>query len=195
MAVYHVPWDTSRHVLWSTYSCILGGYPYRGAHLDQATVNHWLPALGRRVCVLPWLTRPWLPPDPPPPAPGADRTPAVSRRLLHRTKPLRAPRLDKERPTRGLGTPLDDAPRCDLEEMPVDHGNESLKLVARVIRSPTIHQLGEDAHQMGIQDFAPNVPSIRPPVLRAVQRRRPADVYPWLIPDRRDDQPWPAVWL
>jgi len=90
---------------------------------------------------------------------------------------------------------LDDAPRCDLEEMPVDHGNEGLKLAARVIRSPTIHQLGEDPYQMSIQDFAPNVAGIRPPVLWAVQWRRPADVDPWLIPDRRDDQPWPAVWL
>ena len=77
--------------------------------------------------------------------------------------------------------------------MPIDHGNEGLKLAARVIRSPTIHQLREDPQQMGIQDFAPNVASIRPPVLRAVQRRRPADVDPGLIPDRRDDQPWPAV--
>src|SRR5215831_7939282 len=24
--------------------------------VDKATVNHWLPALGRRVCILPWLT-------------------------------------------------------------------------------------------------------------------------------------------
>ena len=67
---------------------------------------------------------------------GADRTLTVSRRLLRGTKPLRAPCLDKERPTRGLGTPLDDPARGDLEEMPVDHGNEGLKLAARVIRAP-----------------------------------------------------------
>jgi len=139
---------------------------------------------------LPCLACPRLPPGPPP---GADRTPAGSRRLLCGTKPLCAPRLDKEGPTRGLGTPLDDPSRCDLEEMPVDHGNEGLKLAARVIRCPTIYQLGEDPQEMGIHDFAPNVSGIRPPVLRAVQRRRPADVDPWLIPNRRNDQQWPAV--
>jgi len=79
--------------------------------------------------------------------------------------------------------------------MPVDHGNEGLKLAAWVIRGSTIDQLGEDPHQMGINDFAPNGAGIRPPVLRAVQRRRPADVDPWLIPDRWDDQPRPFVCL
>ena len=133
-----------------------------------------------------------LPPSPPA---GADRTPAFSRRLCRGTKPLRAPRLDKERPTRDLGTALHDALCSDLEEMPVDHGNEGLKLTARVIHCPMIHQLGQDPHKMGINDFAPNVAGIRPPVLWAVQRRRPADVDPWLIPDRWDDQPWPAVYL
>src|SRR5712692_8606997 len=135
-----------------------------------------------------WLELLWLPSSPPP---GADRTPAVSRRILRGTKPLRAPRLDKERPTRGLGTALDDPMRCDVEEMPIDYGNEGLKLAAGMIRGPTIHQLGADPQQMGIQDFAPNIAGIRPPVLGAVQRRRPADVDPGLIPDRRDDQPWP----
>ena len=77
--------------------------------------------------------------------------------------------------------------------MPVDHGNEGLKLAARVIRAPTLHALGADPPEMGIQDVASNVPSIRPPVLRAVQRRWPAEVDPGLIPDRWDDQPWPAV--
>ena len=95
-------------------------------------------------------------------------------------------------PTRGLGTPLDDPARGDLEEMPVDHGNEGLKLAARVIRAPDAPRTGGDSPEMGIQDFASNVPGIRPPVLRAVQRRRPADVDPGLIPDRWDDQPWPA---
>jgi hypothetical protein len=85
--------------------------------------------------------------------------------------------------------------RGDVEEMPIDHGNEGLKLTAGVIRGPTIHQLGTDPQEMGIQDFAPHSAGIRPPVLRAVQRRGPADVDPGLIPDRRDDQPWPAVWL
>ena len=79
--------------------------------------------------------------------------------------------------------------------MPVDHGNEGLKLAARVIRCPAIDQLGDDPSEMGIHDFAPNVAGIRPPVLGAVQRRRPAHVDPRLIPDRRDDQPWPSVWL
>ena len=83
----------------------------------------------------------------------------------------------------------------DVEEMPIDHGNEGLKLVARVVRGPTIHQLGADPQEMGIQDFAPNSAGIRPPVLRAVQRRRPADVDPGLIPDCRDNQPWSTVCL
>ena len=152
----------------------------------------------QRVAKPPWpanvpeIALPVLPPGPPP---GADRTPAVSRGLLRGTKPLRASGLDKARPTRGLGTALDDALGADLEEMPVDHGNEGLKLAARMIRGPTIHQLGADPQEMGIQDFAPNVAGIRPLVLWAVQRGRPADVDPWLVPDRRDDQPWPAVCL
>jgi len=132
----------------------------------------------------------WLPPSLPP---GADRTSTVSPKILRGTKPLRAPRLDKERPTRGLGTSLDDPARGNLEELPVDHGNEGLKLAARVIRAPMLHELGADPPEMGIQDFAPNMPGIRPPVLGAVQRRRPADVDPGLIPDRRDNEPWPAV--
>ena len=33
---------------------------------------------------------------------------------------------------------LDDPLGGDVEEMPVDHGNEGLKLVARAIRAPTI---------------------------------------------------------
>ena len=138
----------------------------------------------------PWLASPWLPPGPPP---GADRTLAVAHGHLCGTKPLRAPRLDKECPTRGLSTALDDPSCVDLQEMPINHGKESLKLAARVIRCPTIYQLGEDPQEMGIHHFAPNVAGIRPPVLGAVQRRRPADVDPWLIPDRWDDQPWPAV--
>jgi hypothetical protein len=48
---------------------------------------------------------------------------------------------------------------------------------------------------MGIQDFAPNIAGIRPPVLWGVQRRWPVEVDPGLIPDRWDDQPWPAVGL
>ena len=132
---------------------------------------------------------------PPRPTPGADRTSAVTRGLLRGTKPLRAPRRHKERPTRRLGTALDDPLRGDVEEMPVDHGKEGLKLAAGMIRCPTIHQLGVDPQKMGIQNFAPNGAGIRPPVLWAVQRRRPADVDPGLIPDRGDDQPWPAVWL
>jgi hypothetical protein len=72
--------------------------------------------------------------------------------------------------------------------MPVDHGKKGLKLAAGVIYCPMIYQLGEDPHKMGINDFAPNVAGIRPPVFWGVQRRRPADVDPWLIPDRRDDQ-------
>ena len=42
-------------------------------------------------------------------------------------------------PDTRLGTPLDDPARGDLEEMPADHGNEGLKLAARVIRAPTLH--------------------------------------------------------
>src|SRR5712691_5270083 len=84
------------------------------------------------------------------PPPGAHRTAAFSRGIRRGTKPLRAPRLDKERPTRDPGTALHDPPRTDLEEMPVDHGNEGLKLVPRVLCCPTIHQLGEDPQEMGI---------------------------------------------
>ena len=85
--------------------------------------------------------------------------------------------------------------RGDVEEMPIDHGNEGLKLAARVLRGPMLHQLGADPQEMGIQDVAPNMSRIRPPILGALQRRWPADMDPGLIPDRRDDQPWPAVWL
>jgi hypothetical protein len=57
---------------------------------------------------------------------------------------LCAPRRHKERPTGDLGTALDD-PMCgDLEEMPVDHDQEGLKLPAGVIRGPPIHQLGAE---------------------------------------------------
>src|SRR5262249_29808887 len=122
------------------------------------------------------------------PTPGADRAPAVASGILRGTKPLRAPRRDKERPTRGLGTELDDPLRGDVEEMPVDHGNEGLKLAAKVLLCPTLHQLGVEPHKMGIQDFASNVAGIRPPVLWGMQWRRPGDVDPWLIPDCRDDQ-------
>jgi hypothetical protein len=80
-----------------------------------------------------------------------------------------------------------------VEEMPVDDGQEGLKLTAGVIRAPLIHQLRTDPQQMGIQDLAPDGTGIRPPVLEAVQRQGPADVDPGLIPDRREDQPWPAV--
>jgi len=154
--------------------------------LKKPTLERALPPLRRA------LRRLVLPPGPPS---GADRTPACSRGILRRTKPLRAPCLDKERPTGGLGTALDDTLGADLEEMPVDHGNEGLKLAARVLRCPAIDQLGDDPPEMGIHDFAPHVAGIRPPVLGAVQRRRPAHVDPRLIPDRRDDQPWPAVCL
>ncbi len=41
--------------------------------------------------------------------------------------------------------------RGDVEEMPIDHGNEGLKLAAGVIRGLTIHQLGTDPQEMGIQ--------------------------------------------
>ena len=81
-----------------------------------------------------------------------------------------APRRDKERPTRDLGTTLDDPLRGNVEEMPVDYGNEGLKLATRVLRCPTIHQLRVDPHKMGIQDFAPNVAGICPPVLCGMQR-------------------------
>ena len=77
--------------------------------------------------------------------------------------------------------------------MPVDHGQEGLKLAAGVIRAPPIHQLRTDPQEMDIQNLAPDGAGIRAPVLRAVQRRGPADVDPGLIPDRRDNQPWPAV--
>jgi hypothetical protein len=79
--------------------------------------------------------------------------------------------------------------------MPVDHGNEGLKVAAGVIPVPTIDQLGEDPQEMGIQHFTANSASIRPPVLGAVQRRRPADGDPRLIPDRGDNQLRTAVWL
>src|SRR5262249_14724850 len=73
------------------------------------------------------LARPGLPSDP---APGADRTPAVAHGRLWGTKPLCASRRHKERLTRRLGTALDGPLRSDLEEMPVDHGQEGLKLAA-----------------------------------------------------------------
>src|SRR5262249_42926740 len=135
------------------------------------------------------LSRRLLTPGPPP---GAHRTAAFAPGIRRGTKPLRTPRLDKERPTRDLGTALDDPPRTDLEEMPVDHGNEGLKRVPRSLCAPTLHQVGEDPQEMGINDSAPNVPGIGPPLLRAVQRRRPADDDPRLIPDRRDDERRPA---
>src|SRR5947199_3831664 len=49
------------------------------------------------------------------------------------------------------------------QEMPIDHGNERLKLAARATRGPPIDQLGADPQEMGIQHFAPNVAGIRPP--------------------------------
>jgi hypothetical protein len=134
----------------------------------------------------------WLPPSPPP---GAHRTRAVARRRFRGTKPLRAPRRHKERATRGLGTALDDPLGGDVEEMPVDHGNEGLKVAAWVIPVPTIDQLGADPQEMGIQHFTAYGAGIRPPVLETVQRRRPADEDPRLIPDRGDNQLRAAVWL
>jgi hypothetical protein len=73
---------------------------------------------------------------------------------------LRAPRLDKERPTRDLGTALDDPMRGDVEEMPIDHRKEGLKLAAGAIRGPLIYQLGADPQEMGIQDFTPYSPGV-----------------------------------
>ena len=52
--------------------------------------------------------------------------------------------------------------------MPVDHGQEGLKLAARLIRGPPLHQLWLDPQQMGIQNLAPDGAGIRTPVLRAV---------------------------
>ena len=77
--------------------------------------------------------------------------------------------------------------------MPVDHGQEGLKLAAGLIRGPPIHQLRTDPQEMGIQNLAPDGASIRAPVLQAVQRCGPADVDPGLIPDGWDDQPRPPV--
>ena len=108
---------------------------------------------------------------------------------------MRAPRRHKAGPTRGLGTALDDAMGGDVEEMPVDHGNEGLKVAAWVIPVPTIDQLGADPQEMGIQHFTAYGAGIRPPVLGAVQRRRPADGDPRLIPDRGDNQLGAAVCL
>jgi hypothetical protein len=79
--------------------------------------------------------------------------------------------------------------------MPVDHGNEGLKVAAGVIPVPTIDQLGEDPQEMGIHHFTANGAGIRPPVLGTVQGRRPADGDPRLIPDRGDNQLRTAVCL
>ena len=51
--------------------------------------------------------------------------------------------------------------RGEVEEMPIDHGNEGLKLVAGAIRGPPIHQLGPDAQQVGIQVFEPSNITVR----------------------------------
>ena len=68
--------------------------------------------------------------------PGADGTPTGPRGRLWGTKPLCTSRRHKERLTRDFGTALDGPLRGELEEMPVDHGQEGLKLAARLIRGP-----------------------------------------------------------
>ena len=79
--------------------------------------------------------------------------------------------------------------------MPVDHDNEGLKVAAGVIPVPAIDQLGADPEEMGIHHFPAHGAGIRPPVLGAVQRRRPADGDPRLIPDRGDNELGAAVGL
>ena len=173
-----------------------GGHSPLGA--DRLTLSPEPPTLGARwramfaqpPAPLAWLARLGRPPAPPP-VPGADGAPTGPRGRFWGTKPLGTSRRHKERLTRDFGTALDSPLRGDLEEMPVDHGQEGLKLAARLIRGPPIHQLRTDPQQMRIQDLAPDGAGIRPPVLRGVQRGGPADVDPGLIPDSRDDQPWP----
>lgn len=69
-----------------------------------------------------------------------------------------------------------------MEQMPVNHGKEGLKVAAGLLAAPALDQLGMDPAEMGIQHVAADGPGICPPVLGAVQRRRPVEGHPWLIP-------------
>lgn len=69
-----------------------------------------------------------------------------------------------------------------MEQMPVDHGKEGLKVAAGLLSAPALDELGMDPAEMGIQYVPADGPGIRPPVLGAVQRRRPVEGHPRLIP-------------
>jgi hypothetical protein len=77
---------------------------------------------------------------------------------------------------------------ADVEQMPVYHGKEGLKVAAGLLSAPALDQLGMDPMEMGIQHVTAYGPGIRPPVFAAVQRRRPVEGHPWLIPHRRKHQ-------
>ena len=57
-----------------------------------------------------------------------------------------------------------------MEQMPVDHGKEGLKVAAGLLPAPTLDQLGMDSAEMGIQHVTADGPGIGPPVLGAAQR-------------------------
>ena len=71
---------------------------------------------------------------------------------------------------------------AEVEQMPVDHGKEGLKVAAGLLPAPALDELGMEPVEMGIQHVTADGPGIRPPVLGAVQRRRPVEGHPRLIP-------------
>ena len=123
------------------------------------------------------------------------RASADPRWRLCGTKPLRPPCRDEAGLTRRLGTPLHDAMDADVEQMPVDHGNQGLKVVAGLLTAPTLDELGMDPAEMGIQHVPAYGPGKCPPVLGAVQRRRPVEGHPRLIPHRRKHELGAALGL
>ena len=82
-----------------------------------------------------------------------------------------------------------------MEQMPVDHGKEGLKVAAGLLPAPTLDKLGMDPAEMGIQHVTAYGPGICPPVLGAAQRRRPVEGHPRLIPHRRKHQLGAALGL
>jgi hypothetical protein len=59
---------------------------------------------------------------------------------------------------------------AEVEQMPVDHGKEGLKVAAGLLPALALDELGMEPVEMGIQHVTADGPGIRPPVLRAVQR-------------------------
>ena len=59
---------------------------------------------------------------------------------------------------------------ADVEQMPIDHSKEGLKVAARLLPAPALDELGMDPAEMGIQHVPADGPGICPPVLGAAQR-------------------------